>query len=338
MQMTRLASTAAAAVVLLLGHAAASADESLKIGLSMPSQIVERFVRDKDFFVAEAAKRGHEVLVQIANEDPAKQNSQVENLVAQGIDVLVINPHDAKSAATAVTAAKGAGIPVVSYVRLVYNADVDAWVADDFRESGRLQAQYLIDHAPKGNYVILRGADEDYNWTLFHEGQMERLKPLIDSGAVKVVLDQHAKGWKPENALAIVENALTLTNNDIAAVLAPNDGLAGGAIQALAAQNLAGKVPVTGGDAGLDAAKRIVAGTQSMTVYRDIEKLAATAVDVAERLANKKPIDDLAKGTIANDAKDVPTVFGAAVTVTKDNLDAVLIESGYQKREEVYGK
>jgi D-xylose transport system substrate-binding protein len=329
----------AVTAVLLLGVTVQAQEKKLRIGLSMPSQIVERFVRDKDFLVEEAHRRGHEVIVQIADEDPSKQNAQVENLLSQGIDVLIINPHDGESAATAVKEAKKAGIPVVSYVRLVLNSDVDAWVADDFFATGVLQGKYLASHVPKGNYVLLHGAREDYNSVLFYNGAMSVLQPLIKKGDIKVVLDQTAEAWKPSNAMAIVENALTKSNNHVDAVLSPNDGLAGGAIQALSAQGLAGKIPVTGGDAGLDAAKRIAAGTQAMTVYRDIKELAKIGITVAERLAKKQSIKDLTKSsTIDNKFKQVPTVFSPAVAVTRENLDDVLITSGYHKREAVYGK
>lgn len=337
--MSKYAVVAALALTTILSPINAMAEDGkIKIGLAMPSQIVERFVRDKDFFVAAAEARGDEVLVQIADEDQAKQNSQVENLIAQGIDVLVINPHDSAAAATAVASAKAAGIPVVSYVRLVTDAQVDAWVADDFYATGEIQGQYLVDHVPQGNYILLHGAPEDFVSTLFYSGAMSKLQPLIDKGDIKVVVDQAAKAWQPTNALAIVENGLTLADNKIDAILSPNDGLAGGAIEALAAQNLAGKVVVTGGDAGLDAAKRIVAGTQSMTVYRDIKSLAETAVVVAEKLARQESIAEMVQKEVDNGAVKVPSVFGEAVGVDKANLDAVLIDSGFQKREEVYGQ
>jgi D-xylose transport system substrate-binding protein len=134
-------------------------------------------------------------------------------------------------------------------------------------------------------------------------------------------MDQTAEGWDPQNAMNIVENALTAVDNDIDAILSPNDGLAGGAIQALAAQGLAGKVPVSGGDAGLDAAKRIVQGTQAMTVYRDIKSLAEKGIEIAIRLAEGKDITDIATSTIDNGYKDVPLVSGDATIVTVENID-----------------
>ncbi len=310
---------------------------ALKIGVSLPTQEVERWVRDKNNLIKEGQAAGAEVLMQIANNDPAKQNAQVENLIAKGIDVLIISPHDADACATAVAAAKRAGIPVVGYARLILNADLDAHVSDDFVHTGELQGEYLLSKAPKGKYVVLRGAKEDYNWFFFHSGAMKALQPAIDRGDIKIVMDQHAAEWKPENALKIVENALTANDNDVQAVLSPNDGLAGGAIQALTAQGLAGKVPVSGGDAGLDAAKRIAAGTQSMTVFRDQSSLAKAAIKIAVALAKKQPFLQYTKGTVDNGKKQVPVVWGEAKTITKDNLD-VLVDAGYMTREDIFAK
>lgn len=312
--------------------------DQLVVGVSLPTQSVERWVRDKNYLQEAGEKRGVKVLVQIANDDAGKQISQCENLIAQGVDVLIIAPHDAESAATAVKAAKEAGIPVFSYVRLILNADLDAHVADDFEKTGEVQGKYLADNVPSGNYVLLHGAKEDFNSVLFFRGAMKHLQPLIDEGKVNVVMDQTAEGWDPQNAMNIVENALTAADNEIDAILSPNDGLAGGAIQALAAQGLAGDVAVTGGDAGLDAAKRIVAGTQSMTVYRDIKSLAEKGIEIAIRLAEGKDISDIATSTIDNGYKDVPLVSGDAILVTKENIDSVLIDSGYHSREDVYGE
>ncbi len=311
--------------------------KKIKIGVSLPTQEVERWVRDKNNLIKFGEAAGCEVLMQIANNDPVRQNNQVENLISQKIDVLIIAPHDADAAATSVAAAKKAGIPVVGFVRLILGADLDAHVSDDFVRTGELQGEYLLKVAPRGNYIVLRGMKEDYNWFLFHSGAMKVLQPSIDRGDIKIIVDQHAADWKPENAMKITENALTKTNNNIQAVLSPNDNLAGGAIQALAAQGLAGKVPITGGDAGKDAARRIYQGTQSMTVFRDQESLADHAVKIAVALVKKTNFLQYTHGTINNKFKEVPVYWGEAITVTKDNLN-LLIDKGYMTREDVYQK
>lgn len=317
---------------------ASCAESKITIGVSLPTQDVERWVRNKENLISEAAKQGANIKVQVANDDPGKQISQCENLISQGVDVLIIAAADAVSSATSVEAAKQAGIPVLCYVRLVENCDLDAHIAYDNKKVGELQGKYLTQLVPKGNYIVLAGSKTDHNSFLFREGAMKYIQPLVDKGDVKIVMEQFVKGWQPEEALKIVENALTANNNKIDGILSPNDSLAGAAIQALAAQGLAGKVPVTGGDAELAAARRIVEGTQTMTAYRDLLIMDQKAIEIAIKLAKGEDISDDATETINNNYKDVPAILLAPIVVDKNNIDEVLIKSGYHSKEDVYGK
>lgn len=318
------------------GTPAPAADKKIKIGISLPTQQEERWVRDKDAMEEEAKAAGVDVAVQIANMDAAKQDSQVENLLSQGIDVLILAPHDAKSAATSVDKAHNAGIKVLSYDRLVMGTDVDVYMSFDNVKVGELQGKWLADNLPKGNIVWLAGAPTDNNATLFKQGAAKYLQPKIDSGDYKVVMEQAVVDWKPDNALKLMENALTANNNNIQGVLAPNDGTAGGCIQALAAQGLAGKIPITGQDSELAAAKRIVEGTQGMTVYKDTRELGKAAIAAAIKMA--KGEDPGADQKVNNEKIDVPSILLEAQIVDKANIDKVLIDSGYLKKEDVYGK
>jgi D-xylose transport system substrate-binding protein len=317
---------------------ASCTESKITIGVSLPTQDVERWVRNKENLISEAAKQGVNIKVQVANDDPGKQISQCENLISQGVDVLIIAAADAVSSATSVEAAKQAGIPVLCYVRLVENCDLDAHIAYDNEKVGELQGKYLTQLVPKGNYIVLAGSKTDHNSFLFKEGAMKYIQPLVDKGDVKIVMEQFVKGWQPAEALKIVENALTANNNKIDGILSPNDSLAGAAIQALAAQGLAGKVPVTGGDAELAAARRIIEGTQTMTAYRDLLIMDQKAIEVAIKLAKGEDISDDATETINNNYKDVPAILLAPIVVDKNNIDEVLIKSGYHSKEDVYGK
>lgn len=326
------------ALVMLFSGLVGAADK-IKIGLSLPTQEVERWVRNKNNMINTAEEMDNvELLVQIANNDAARQVNQVQNLLLQGIDVLICAPHDATSIATAVEDAKGSGIPVIGYVRLIKGTKFDVHMSYNNREVGRLQGKYLANHVPEGNYVLLGGSKTDANSFLFRNGAMEYIQPLIDKGKVNVVMDQFINDWRPELAMNAVENALTKTGNNIDAVLAPNDGLAGGAIQALATQELVGKVAVSGGDSSLAAAKRILNRTQSMTVYRDLKKMDKLALEVAVKLAKDEDISDYITGKIDNDYAKIPAIMPKPTMVTKNNLEEVLVESGYHSREEVYGK
>jgi D-xylose transport system substrate-binding protein len=196
-----------------------------------------------------------------------------------------------------------------------------------------MQAEYALEHQPKGNYVMVYGSSTDNNALIMKEAQLATLKPAIDRGDVKIVAEQFAAEWTAENALKIVENALTQHQNNVVAVIASNDGTAGGVIQALKAQNLTGKTIVTGMDAQLDALQRIAQGEQTMTVYKPIQPLAYATVDAAIKLAKGEPVATTDKIRAVN--KDIPSIFIEPKVIDKSNLMDV-IKDGYHKFEDVY--
>ena len=254
--------------------------KKIKIGLSMDTLKEERWVKDRDLFVKRAEELGAEVTVQSADGKDETQLKQVENMLTQGIDVLVIIPHNAEVAATMVEAAKKRNVPVLSYDRLIKNSDVDLYISFDNEKVGELQAKYLTERAPKGNYILIGGAPTDNNAKMFRDGQMRILQPFIDRKEINVVADQWARDWLADEALKHTENALTQNRSDVVAVLASNDATAGGAVQALDKVGLAKKVFVSGQDADLAALRRIVAGTQSMTIYKPVSVLAIRAASL----------------------------------------------------------
>jgi D-xylose transport system substrate-binding protein len=315
---------------------AVPAEKKLKIGLSLATLQEERWVRDKDRITKDCADQGIELLTQIANMDAATQESQCDQMITSGINVLILAAQDSAAAATIVDKAHAAGVKVISYDRLVMNtSNVDVYISFDNVQVGVLQGNWLTKAMPKGNYAILSGAPTDNNAKLFKQGAMSIIQPLVDKGDVKIVAEQAVVEWKPENALKIMENALTANKNNIQGVLAPNDGTAGGCIQALAAQGLAGKVPITGQDAELAAAQRIVKGTQGMTVFKDTRMLGDAAVEAAKTMFGGYTLAN-ANQTVNNNTVDVPSILLVPISVTKDNIDAALIDSGYLKRTDVY--
>jgi D-xylose transport system substrate-binding protein len=306
----------------------------IRIGLSMDTLKEERWQKDRDIFVKRAEELGAEVLVQAADGKDETQVKQAESLLTQGIDVLVVIPHNAEVCATIVEAAKRQNVPVISYDRLIKNSDVDLYISFDNEKVGSMQAQYLVDKAPKGNYFLIGGAPTDNNAQMFRRGQMRVLQPLIDKGDIKIAADQWARDWLAEEALKHTENALTMHNNDVVAVVASNDGTAGGVVQALNTKKLSGKVFVSGQDADLAALQRIVEGTQSMTVYKPVSILAKKAAEAAVSLAKKEKVEAPMK--VNNGKIDVPSILLEPISVDKSNLDATVIKDGFHKREEVY--
>jgi D-xylose transport system substrate-binding protein len=249
------------------------------------------------------------------------------------VDVLIVAPHNGQIAASIVEAAHKQGVPVISYDRLIRNADVDLYVSHQVVKIGQMQAQYALDHAPKGNYILIGGSPTDNNALLLRDGQMQILKPAKDRGDINIVTDQFAKEWKAEEALRITEDALTKTNNNIQAIVASNDGTAGGAISALPPA-LVGHVLVTGQDASLDAVQRVVEGKQTMTIYKPIQPLAFAAVDAAIKLAHKEQVE--AKDKINNGKIDVPSMLFEPMVLDKNNVMQTVIKDGYHKIEDVY--
>src|SRR6266852_5258420 len=223
----------------------------VRIGFSMDTLKEERWQRDKQLVEQRCKEVGAECEVQVANGDDAVQTKQCDNFLTKGVDVLIVAPHNGQIAASIVEAAHRQGVPVISYDRLIRNSDVELYVSHQVVRIGQMQAQYALDKRPKGNYVLIGGSPTDNNALLLREGQMNILQPAVDRGDIKIVTMQYAKEWKAEEALRITEDALTKTNSDIQAIVASNDGTAGGAISALPPQ-LVGKVLVTGQDAALD--------------------------------------------------------------------------------------
>jgi D-xylose transport system substrate-binding protein len=306
----------------------------VRIGLLMDDVQQERWQRDRDLFVARAKELRAEVAVRAADGDQARQLQQAEELLKEGVKVLVVVPHDTEKAAAVVEAAKRQNVPVISYDRLIRNADIDLYVSFDNVKVGEMQARYLLDRAPKGNYVLIGGAPTDYNAKLLRDGQMKVLQPAIKRGDVRIVSQPWADNWLAASAEAHTDAALKKARNNLVAVVASNDVTAGGVVSALERQKLAGKVLVSGQDAELPAVQRIVAGTQAMTVYKPITPLARTAARAAVDLADGDRVDGTS--TVDNGKKAVPALLLDAISVDKDNLEATVVADRFHKREEVF--
>ena len=320
----------ALALLLALATTAFASKEKPVIGLSLDTLKEERWQRDRDTFTAAVEKLGGTVKVQSANSDDTVQVRNIESLISLGVDVLVIVPHNGSAMTRAVKSANDAKIPVISYDRLILNASIDYYLSFDNIKVGEAQAAYAAERLPKdrpARIVRLYGAPTDNNAKMFKQGQDNILNPLIAAGKIEVVHEDWALDWKPENGKKIMNAALTKAGRNIDAVVASNDGIAGGAIQALTEDGLAGKVLVTGQDADLAACQRIQRGTQAMTVYKPLKNLATLAAQVAVDLAKgKKPA---VASTLDNGAKQVPAVFEKVISVDKSNLAATVIADGF---------
>ena len=313
---------------------AAGGKKQIVVGISVKDLGLERWKRDLNYMLARANKLGIKTYNTSAKGDAKLQISQIENMLTRGIDVLICIPQNGKIVGSVVEACHKDGVKVIAYDHLLEDCNVDYYITFNMRGVGELQAKYLLDRVPTGSYYLLAGPKDDNNARLFREGQMLVLQRHIDSGGVKVAGDQWAEGWLSEKAMKLTENVLTANNNQIDVILASNDSTANGAIQALMEQGLAGKVLVTGQDCDLAACQRIVAGTQTMSVYKPLPVLASAAIDLAFNLATGKPVTT--NNTYFNGKIDVLSIDLPIVAVDKTNIMDTVIADGFHKMEDVY--
>jgi D-xylose transport system substrate-binding protein len=311
------------------GQLAHAQDQTkLLIGFSIEAMKGERWQTDLDSFKTRAKELGAQVFSANADGDDDRQFEQVKDMIKAGIKVLVLLPHDTAKAGRMVDAANLAHVKVISYDRLITNSDIDLYVSFDRAEIGRMQADYLVKHAPTGNYVLIAGSPNDEGSKALHDAQMNVLQPHIHRGEIKVIADGYTKDWLPSEAYLFTLKAIDSAHGNISAVLASNDGLAGGAIQALRENNLAGKVLISGQDADLVALISIAQGTQTMTVYKPVTKEAHRAAEEAVRLAKGEKTS--ADRKMSNGKIEVPVIMLKPVVVTRENIKTTVVKDGFQ--------
>jgi len=324
-----------------------------KIGLSFSDFATERWKKESDQMTQLLQAKGYEVISQEANHDVKLQNDQIDTMVSQGVKGLIVVAEDGDAIVTSVDKAADAGVKVIAYDRLIKTSKIAAYLSFDNVEVGRQQAMGIMtalglpgsttwtkDNPAK--VVQLAGSPTDNNATLFTKGQTEVLQPYVDSGVIKIVAQQGVDNWDPANALKLMENILSAQNNKIDAVVASNDGTGLGALQAMKAQGLAGKVPISGQDATADGCNSIVKGELTVSIMKDIRNLAPKAVDLMDSLIKGQTVSDLKQFTLAELTVDpsktgnVQALFLPVQQVTKDNVFDLVVKSGFQSYDDVY--
>ena len=297
-----------------------------KVALLLSTLQEERYQKDQKYFEAEARRRGLAPFTLAADNDNARQLSQVEDALSRGARVLVIQPTDSAAAAAYVAKAHAKGAKVVAYDRAI-KGDTDFYVAHDSHKVGMLQAEAAIKATGgKGNFVLLNGQSGHSVAIEIARGYMDVLKPYLDKGDVKIIVEKNHDSWSPEQALKTMEDAIAKSGGNIAAILANNSGMARGAVQAVQAGGLASKhIFIAGADADAANVNYVCEGKQSVEVLKDIKPLAEKAAEVAAGLAEGKPISGVAetpKGTVPMAAVEVHLV-------TAENARALVIDSGF---------
>lgn len=312
-------------------------DDGIRIGITFDTFVLERWTRDRDVFMDTARKMGATVDVQTANGDVEKQKEQVRKFTEENMDAIVIVATDCYSLKEEVEDARNKGIQVISYDRLIQGEQTDLYITVDNEKVGTLMAQSIKEKLPEGgNVVMICGPEADSNSMDVANG----FETELGDGPWKIVYKSHVKSWTPENGTQAVADAFAGTEEEIDAVMCGNDGLAGYVIRSLSERQLAGDVVVVGQDADLEACQRIVEGTQTMTVYKPINDLAKEAAECTVKLARGEQIVgnvlDVSDVKENEDGQEVPYYGLEPVVVTAENMDSVIIGSGFHSREEVY--
>lgn len=340
---------------LVIGHSAAvvqGQDAPIKVGLSFSDFATERWRNEEILMRGLLENLGYEVISQEANHDVVLQNNQIDNMVTQGVQAIIVVAEDGDAVSTAVDAAAAQGVHVLAYDRLIKSPNIAAYLSFNNVEVGRQQALGVLAalDIDGGTWtaenpvrlVKLGGSPTDNNAILFRQGQDEVLQPYVDSGVITVVADQWVDNWDATNALRIMENILTAQNNEIDAVVASNDGTALGALQALAAQGLAGVVPISGQDATADGVNSIVRGQLTVSILKDIRDLSPLAVDLVDALIQGREIPELQEYTLAELTNDpsregsVLAYFLPVYQVNAENAYDLVVASGFQAYDDVY--
>ena len=310
------------------GGSAAAGD--CNVGMSWNNYQEERWAKwDEPAIKAAVEAGGGTYTANDAKSSAETQATNVETLIAGGANVVIILAEDDVAIKPSVTSAIGEGIPVIAYDRLIEDPGV-LYITFDNIEVGRIQAREIFKLVPKGNYAIIKGNEADANARFLRDGYEEIIGAAVTAGDIKIVGETFTDGWKPENAQTNMEQILTSANNDVDAVLSENDGMAGGVVEALRAQGLAGQVPVSGQDGDQAALNRVAKGEQTLSVWKDARELGKAAGEAAIALcANQdvKSVTGTAPFTTPG-GSEVSSILLEPLPVLRDNLN-VVVDAGW---------
>ncbi len=311
-------------------------DTMITIGLSVATDtfIIERWNKDIKIFTGAARELGADVIVQMSAGGTKEQIARINFMLDQHIDVLVVIAHDTDMLAGVVKQVRDSGVPVIAYDRMIQGVPIDAYASFDNREVGRLCGKALAAAVPRGRYLIVNGSVRDNNSYEVSYGLHEILNPFIKEGLIEIEEELWLEEWSFDEALARIGSVLDRTT-DIDAISCGNDQIATAAIQQLSERRLAGKVAVVGQDADLINCQRVVEGTQLMTVYKPIAKLASRAAELAVSIARGKSIPN---DTLLDNKSGaaIPSYIEKPIAVQKSNMDRTVIMDSFHSWEDVY--
>lgn len=323
--------------LLMIALSGCGKKDKIKIGFLYNSEVTFRFFLEGNFFKEHAEALGAQVIVDHANDNDALQYDKAIEMMDQDIDLLVLVAVNINTAENIVKEAKAQNIPVMAYNRLISNCDLDIYISGNNDQLGKDLIGYVIKQKPKGNYIILNGDRFDRNAVELMTSIDKTLKPHIESGNINVLYKTYIENWNPEHAAFELDQILSVYPQSVDAVISCFDGMSVSCVDVLKKYGLDGKVIVTGQDAQIESCRKIVEGTQHLTLYHPLKDIAYKAAEVAIDIVNGVKLEKKYNITYVNNGfEDVPTVQINSIPVTKENIDEVLIESGFYKREEIY--
>lgn len=322
-------------LVSIVGCTPKEEKKEIHIGVSFGVGEAARWVAEKTYMEEYAAELGINIEVRLNKTDaPLTQAEDCIEMIDNGIDVLILTARDVNKVDEILEYAKSKNVPVISYARIVLNKPVDLFVGYDSTRIGQMMGQYLSELVYEGDYIILSGDENDNNAKLLVNGAARYIDPIRPN--INVILESSVPGWSAEEAKKMVAEAIANNNGNVDAILAPNDKIAGACAEAVAEAGIDHKVVITGMDAEIDAAKRIVSGTQDMTVYMDLRTLAKTAIQQAYNFAKGNKVEVNAEFDNGY-SSPIPSNLITGEIVTQQNIDKILIDSGYFTPTDIYG-
>jgi D-xylose transport system substrate-binding protein len=315
-----------------LSLAAAGAFAQVTVGVSWSNFQEERWKTDEAAIKTQLEKLGAKYISADAAGSPEKQLADIDGLMAKGAKVLIVLAMDKDAILPAVNKATKQKVPVIAYDRLIEAPGV-FYITFDNKEVGRMQARAVFQAKPKGNYVMIKGSPTDPNANFLREGQQEIIDAAVKKGDIKIVGEEYTEGWKPEVAQKNMEQILTKNGGKVDAVVASNDGTAGGVVAALSSKGLKG-VPVSGQDGDFAALNRVAMGTQTVSVWKDARDLGKQAASAAVNLGAGKKVDGATSWNGGEKKIALQAQFLKPVPITRDNLD-VVVKAGWIKKDEL---
>ncbi|NJO88274.1 MAG: sugar ABC transporter substrate-binding protein [Chloroflexia bacterium] len=325
-------------LAIFISHVASckQTNEKITIGILFDSYSNARFQKEKVYLEEKIAELGGNSIIMSAGGNEAVQEQQAREMLQQGVDILIIISTNVNKAAAMVRLAHANNVKVIAYDRLIKNCDLDYYISFDGNKVGELLAEYAVEKVPEGNYVLMNGDKSDDNAIIFYEGTKKVIQPLIDNGKINIVYDVFIEDWSSLESKFEMNKVLELSSTKIDVVISQYDGLSEGVIEALKEKGLEKKVLVTGQDAEVDACQRIMKGTQNMTIYKPVKKMAYKCIELAFDIIKSGKIKS--EQTIHNGRSEVPTYLLDPVLVDKTNIRTTVVDDGFLTIEEIMNK